>query len=58
MDKTGVGLPLFQDLQDTAPSVAVRIKGYNLSEKILVDFDDAAVVGMKEATTTSKRAAS
>lgn len=45
MDKTGNGLPLFQLLQyeveqnpDLAP-VLDTIKGYNFSEKILVDFD-------------------
>lgn len=45
MDKTGVGLPLFQDIQDRAardPNLRPyldRIKGYGFSEKILVDFD-------------------
>lgn len=44
MDKTGVGLPLYQDLQErTKNSKAVldSIKGYNFSSKILVDFDQA-----------------
>lgn len=50
MDKTGVGLPLFQDLQDRAQknsrmqAVADTIKGYNFSEKILVDFDSSIYV--------------
>ena len=41
LDKTGLGLPLFQDLQERAPQVANQIKGYNFSSKILVDFDDS-----------------
>lgn len=47
MDKTGLGLPLFQDIQErTAANPAMRptldtIKGYNFSEKILVDFDQS-----------------
>lgn len=46
MDKTGLGLPLFQDIQDRAkrdPNIKHmldRIKGYNFSEKILVEYDD------------------
>lgn len=45
MDKTGLGLPLFQDIQERAAehkelrSVVDTIKGYNFSGKILVDFD-------------------
>lgn len=56
MDKTGVGLPLFQDLQDTSPAVAAAIRGYNFSEKILVDFDDQAVAEMKEGEDDVKEA--
>lgn len=47
MDKTGVGLPLFQDLQDAARKDRVlkgyleKIKGYNFSSNIVVDFDDS-----------------
>lgn len=50
MDKTGLGLPLFQDIQTKAkidPNIRRyldRIKGYNFSEKILVDFDDSIEV--------------
>lgn len=50
MDKTGVGLPLFQDLQEAAKQdkrvvgMLDRIKGYNFSEKILVDFDSTIEV--------------
>lgn len=44
MDKTGLGLPLFQDIQDTAPAVVDIIRGYNFSEKILVDFDQSIEV--------------
>jgi hypothetical protein len=50
MDKTGNGLPLFQLIQqqaETGGPMATRIvnkeliKGYNFSEKILVDFDQS-----------------
>lgn len=47
MDKTGLGLPLFKDIQEQAEKgVAPRyildtIKGYNFSEKIIVDFDQS-----------------
>ncbi len=50
MDKTGLGLPLFQDLQNRAkkdPNIRQlidRIKGYNFSEKILVEIDDTIKV--------------
>lgn len=50
MDKTGLGLPLFQDIQEQARvskdyKIAVDvIKGYNFSSKILVDFDDSVEV--------------
>ncbi len=42
---TGIGLPLFQDIQERAAAdprindLSGRIKGYNFSSKILVDFD-------------------
>jgi hypothetical protein len=39
MDKTGLGLPLFQDVQAQSPRIAEVIKGYGFAEKILVDFD-------------------
>lgn len=45
---TGVGLPLFQDVQSRLSERLVRavdvIKGYNFSEKILVDFDSSVDV--------------
>lgn len=44
MDSTGLGLPLFQDIQDRALDIAERIKGYNFASKILVDFDKTVVV--------------
>lgn len=44
LDKTGLGLPLFQDIQERATDLAPRIKGYNFSSKILVDFDETVVV--------------
>jgi hypothetical protein len=40
MDSTGVGLPLFQDLQDRFPSLAKQVRGYNFSQKLIVDFDN------------------
>jgi hypothetical protein len=56
MDKTGNGLPLFQDLQHYFPALAAQIKGYNFSEKILVDFDEAAVAELKEGDDDVKEA--
>lgn len=44
LDKTGLGLPIYQDLQDRSPEYLDRIKGYNFSSKILVDFDKAIEV--------------
>ncbi len=61
LDKTGAGLPLFQDIQDLietaaspeqeaeARSVAETIKGYNFSEKILVDIDETIDVPVPAA---------
>ena len=37
-DKTGVGLPLYQELQRTDEFTEI-IKGFNFSGKILVDID-------------------
>jgi hypothetical protein len=56
MDKTGNGLPLFQYLQSDYPDVAAQIKGYNFSEKILVDFDEAVVASLKEGDDDVKEA--
>ena len=39
VDKTGLGLPLFQEIQEQNTHMATTIKGYNFSSKILVDFD-------------------
>lgn len=44
MDKTGLGLPLFQDVQERAPDLAGIFKGYGFSEKILVDLDQTIEV--------------
>jgi len=44
MDKTGLGLPLFSDLQTRYPEYAKIIKGYNFSEKILTGFDSTIEV--------------
>jgi len=45
MDKTGLGLPIFQELQAQAAELGIKnvldkIKGYNFGEKLLVDFDE------------------
>lgn len=50
MDKTGLGLPLFQAIQEQAERDSRyakhlnKIKGYNFSSKILVDFDQTIEV--------------
>lgn len=50
MDKTGLGLPLFQDIQERAaihPEYRIAVdtlKGYNFSGKILVDFDSSVEI--------------
>lgn len=50
LDKTGLGLPLFQDLQERATehpgiqNALETIKGYGFSQKILVDFDQSVEV--------------
>jgi intein/homing endonuclease len=44
MDSTGIGLPLFQDLQERRPELAHKIKAYNFSQKIIVDFDSTVEV--------------
>ena len=44
MDKTGNGLPLFQEVQEKNRQQATTIKGYGFSEKILVDFDQTIEV--------------
>ncbi len=53
LDKTGNGLPLFQDLQAMfeqtdlsarARDAASRIKGYNFSAKVVVDIDETVEV--------------
>jgi hypothetical protein len=42
LDKTGVGLPLFQQVQqENQKKYLDIIRGYGYSEKILVDFDDS-----------------
>lgn len=40
MDRTGLGLPLFQELQDGAPQIMDRIVGYNADQKVVVGWDD------------------
>lgn len=39
MDSTGLGLPLFQDMQDRFPGLAKQVRGYNFSQKLIVGFD-------------------
>lgn len=39
MDSTGVGLPVFQFMQQENVDVAKRVRGYNFSSKILVELD-------------------
>jgi hypothetical protein len=40
LDKTGVGLPIYQDMIMENPHMVKVVKGYNFSSKIAVDFDD------------------
>ncbi len=40
LDRTGLGLPLFQELQDGAPDIMDRVVGYNADEKVVVGWDD------------------
>lgn len=50
MDRTGLGLPLFQDVQEYVRNnpgtnhILNRIRGYNFSEKVPVEFDDTIKV--------------
>lgn len=48
LDKTGVGLPLFQELQTRRLEVARIVKGYGFSEKVIVDIDGTVVIGDRE----------
>lgn len=46
MDKTGLGLPLFQQIQEWVEANGMKwaldtIKGYNFSEKVVVGFDES-----------------
>lgn len=40
MDRSGLGLPLFQELQDGAPKIMSRVVGYNADQKVVVGWDD------------------
>lgn len=56
MDRTGVGLPLFQEAQNLCAirgDVALldRIEGYNFSSKVIVDFDESELDGMSVYAT-------
>ncbi len=48
MDKTGNGLPLFQDLQGRSLDLARVVRGYNFSEKVIVDIDGTVAVGERD----------
>ena len=58
MDKTGNGLPLFQDLQSRSVQLASTVKGYGFSEKVIVDIDGTVYLNehddvLKEAAIRS-----
>lgn len=40
LDRGGIGLPLFQELQDGARPIMNRITGYNADEKVVVGWDE------------------
>ena len=40
MDRTGLGLPVFQELQDGAPKIMDRIVGYNADQKVVIGWDE------------------
>lgn len=40
IDRTGLGHPIYQDLQDENPNLMPLIKGYAFNEKILVGYED------------------
>ena len=54
MDKTGVGLPIWQHM-DAKPAIRARIKGYGFSEKRAVEFDDRVLTGRETRGTPSSR---
>jgi len=41
MDRTGLGLPIYQEIAESAPTGMVRVmRPYNFSEKIVIGYDD------------------
>lgn len=40
MDRGGLGLPLYQELQDGAPKLMERVVGYNADEKLVVGYQE------------------
>jgi len=61
MDRTGNGLPLWQELDPEAVGTHVsqrrtpehisrRVRGYNFSSKVAVEFDDRELVGKEQQT--------
>lgn len=61
MDRTGLGLPLFQHIQQLVREdrklahVLDRIKGYNFSEKIVAELDDTIEVDEYDPKALEKR---
>lgn len=41
MDRTGLGLPIFQEIQESGPpGMVAAMRAYNFSEKIIIGFED------------------
>lgn len=40
IDKTGLGLPLFQDIQDELPKYRDRVQGYTADQKVVIGWED------------------
>jgi hypothetical protein len=40
MDRTGLGLPMFQELQDGAPAIMDRVIGYSADQKLVIGWDE------------------
>ena len=39
MDRGGLGLPMYQELQDAAPRLMNRVTGYNADQKVVVGYE-------------------
>lgn len=55
LDKTGNGLPLFQEVQEKNQQALTTVRGYGFSEKVLVDFDQS--IAVPEGATNEEMAA-